>query len=137
MTLFIENAHLFLPIIWVVVSTVVALLLYQTSKGVLQADQVLGIPVKNVRLAGSVVIFCVVFLLMRQSTSIETNAISVRRSDVEALNTTVTELERASVRLNTCAAAGMLDTTDCAEAAELLRDKTAQLRNKIEPIVRK
>jgi hypothetical protein len=57
-----------LPIVWAIVATIIALLLYRTSKALFDSESVPNIFAKQIRLTGSVVIAGLAFLGMKWST---------------------------------------------------------------------
>ena len=59
---------IFLPILWAIVATVIALVLYKTSKALFESNDIPQLSAKRMRLTGSVVIAALAFLGMKWAT---------------------------------------------------------------------
>jgi hypothetical protein len=124
-----------LPVFWIVVSVITALLLYRTSSGSLSS--IAGIPVRKLSLTGSVVIAVVVFLLLQQATSKSAvmvsppDTIQIARAELDSLKGTSIELENELRDLNECVQiAGAF--TDCSDRLQRARRSANSLRIEVE-----
>jgi phosphoglycerol transferase MdoB-like AlkP superfamily enzyme len=82
-----ETISYFLPVLWAAVAAGVALLLYKTSKSFLDGLDMPGLPLKGLRIAGSVVIFVVVFLLLKVATP-SSSGTTIAEADLSQLRST-------------------------------------------------
>lgn len=115
-----------LPFLWIAVATAVALTLYRTSKSFITGNQLFGFPVKQVRLGGSIVLFVIVFMLLRQATTADT--VYVPAATIAALDRKVESVDAARVDVDTCLETDTLDTNDCRAHVERLRDRWRELK---------
>lgn len=94
-----------LPVLWIVVATVVALLLYRTSSAMVEQVVVRKASQKKIRLVGSVAIALVVFVLLWRSTpstEMRPDDRLLGAPDVRRLNEAKQEYDLAWNRLEAC-----------------------------------
>lgn len=122
-----------LPIAWTIVAVVVALLLYKSSSGWLEGGRLFGLPINSIRLGGSVVIFFVAFLLLKNATPPENLAIDRRdkavvdRAHLQIMDERSGRIEDLVVNLKACLEA-QSSGESCDSSLADLRRETEQLR---------
>lgn len=133
MGILIQNQGLFMPLIWAAVSLLVALILYWTSKAFISGDQLFGLPVKQVRIGGSVVIFALVFMLLRQATTAGT--VYVPASSLIALGRAAEQVDAARADVETCLATEMLDTPGCRQHVERMANRWREMKIQADALI--
>jgi hypothetical protein len=98
-----------MPAGWALISVVAALLLYRSSQGAIDGDQsFLGVPIKGLRLGGSVVIFIVCFFLLKLATPTEylqpipKGAVVLPEAEFRTLHEAAEQIEADSLDLDSC-----------------------------------
>ena len=122
-----------LPLIWLLAAAGVALLLYKSSRAFIQAERIVGIPVKDVRVTGSIAIFAIVYVLLWQTTEKmlvydrQAHTVSVDRSSLTQMQDLASQTEVAAVRLASCADIPMRIRQCPAVDVDELRDDAERL----------
>ena len=123
---FLRFQNLLMPLIWLISSLVAALILYWTSKALLDVDQLFGVPVKKLRLGGSVVIFLTVFFVLWKSTNYD--MIGVSSAQLERVQAAADALENTLPILEACHESRMSDAPQCQVAYEQHKNKVGDLQ---------
>lgn len=129
---FVRNQGIFLPMIWLVLSFGIAIFLYRTSKSFIEADQLFGLPVKQVRLGGSVVIFVIVFVMLRWATV--TDRLQVHSDELTRLSTLATEADAARSDVAACIETQSLSTPRCEADVETLLRRWREVKAQIDDV---
>lgn len=126
-----------LPVLWAGLAAGVALLLYRTSGALIEGDSLFGLPVKGVRLTGSVVIFLVAFYAVNRATTdvaalrADPSRISVAKSDVERLGELSQQVDSDAVDIAACPDMN-LTAAECGRPIAALRVKTRDIQTIVE-----
>jgi hypothetical protein len=116
---------LLMPLVWLCGSLLAAMILYWTSKAFLDAEEMFGIPIKRLRLGGSVVIFLLVFFVLWKSTTFDT--IAVRPADMEQIREAAVALQNTLPMLEACQATASTGGEACKAAAAVYGQKVEDL----------
>ena len=114
---FLRFQNLLMPLIWLISSLVAALILYWTSKALLDVDQLFG---------GSVVIFLTVFFVLWKSTNYD--MIGVSSAQLERVQAAADALENTLPILEACHESRMSDAPQCQVAYEQHKNKVGDLQ---------
>jgi hypothetical protein len=118
-----------LPVIWALTSTLVALLLYRSSKAFFSQTESVQGRTRRVRLVGSIVIAAVVFLGLRSaspSRDVSPDDTVLHRAEFNALMGALADLRSASDALEVCL--NMTAVSECREQVETLRAQASRSR---------
>lgn len=114
-----------LPMGWAVLSAIIALVLYRTSKAVLEGLSLPALKAKRASFAGSVAIFIVIFLLLRSATPGE--IVVLTKAEYEMLKTSSVAANDATIRLASCRTIDP-NLQSCAQLVMEARNNTGAIR---------
>ncbi len=115
---------LFIPVIWAIVSALIGLILYKSSK----AFFTLNHSNRQIRLVGSVVIAALAFWGIKNATPKNRLESSFEKT-INDSYILATEIERECLGLDACLKARNPEA--CDRQAEVIKSKATQLRNKL------
>jgi hypothetical protein len=122
----LNNQGFLMPLVWLVAALAAAMILYWTSKAFLDAEEMFGVPIKRLRLGGSVVIFALVFVILWKSTT--SDAIVVQSSQMATLRAAVEDLENSLPMVEACHESKLPDSPQCEVAYAQHKAKVADLK---------
>lgn len=124
-----ETLLLILPVVWGILAAVIALLLYKSSKSLIEGLSIPGMPAKSVRIAGSAAIFVIAFFLLQNATA--GDGVLVPKAKFGEMRDSVARLDGATVDLAGCAAID--DTLSlCAQHVKAVRLEAQKVRQLLE-----
>ena len=131
---------LLLPIIWAVISAIIALLLYKTSDAFFDSTKLKGDKRYKIRVVGSILIAGAVFYALKVSTpearleAIDPEIRLVEKLTLKQLDNEIYGIDRISLELSGCIAVN--DSIQCKKRIEELRIKISVIKKKIKTLIK-
>lgn len=120
-----ETLLLVLPTIEACVAAAIALLLYRSSKALVEAESIGGVPVKGMRVAGSAAIFVIALMLMLSATP--RGDVLLSQGDARQLREGIGRIEDEAAELSNCYKLDPADK-DCADRVARVLGEARRLK---------